>query len=467
MKMAEKYQHQMYLPGAGEWFNGGRPVEGTDVFCKRSRKVSKEWLSEKKKERALTEDLMSEVFELSNFSAAARQVIKNGGSPGIDGMTTKELEEGFMGMYQRIIDQLKTGTYKPATVLGVEIPKANGGIRLLGIPTVQDRMVQQAISQVLSRRYERIFSDHSYGFRPGRNAHQGLKQAGQYVKEGYTYVVDLDLEKFFDKVNHDRLMSTLGGRISDKRLLDLIRKFLRTGILIGGLENQRITGTPQGSPLSPLLSNIVLDELDKELERRGHRFVRYADDQIILVKSEASAQRVLKSITCYIQKRMLLKVNEEKSRICRPYELNFLGHRILFKGELGLSCKSEHRFKEKLRQITRRNRGISLEQLVKELNPVLRGWLSYFRNAKMKSKLAGIESWLQRKVRCFRLKQCKRASGIIKFLTGLGVPKWRSLLLAVSHKGWYRKSGTPQANEGMSKKWFAKIGLFTLTGNYC
>lgn len=467
MKRAEKYQIQMYLPGAEEWVNGGRPVDGSDVFCKVTGKVSKEWLSEREKERALTVDLMSEVCDLSNLSAAAWQVIKNAGIAGVDGISTQELKEGFMDLYQEVTNQLMSGEYEPMTVLGVEIPKPNGGLRLLGIPTVKDRMVQQAISQVLSKRYERIFSDHSYGFRPGRSAHQALKKASQYVKEGYTYIVDLDLEKFFDKVNHDRLMSKLSERVTDKRLLDLIRKFLRTGILIGGLENQRIAGTPQGSPLSPLLSNIVLDELDKELERRGHRFVRYADDAIILVKSEEAAKRVLRNISSYIQDRMLLKVNSEKSRICRPYELNFLGHSVLFKGELGLSRKSEQRLKEKLRQITKRRRGISLDQLVKELNPVLRGWLAYFKNAKMKSKLGALESWLQRRIRCFRLKQCKRASGIIKFLCMLGVPKWRSLLIAVSHKGWFRKSGSPQAHEGMTKKWFAKIGLFNLTGNYC
>lgn len=450
----------------GEWINGSQAVSGADVFCKRSGRVSKEWLSEREKERALTQDLMEQVCELSNFAAAARQVIENGGSPGVDGMTTQELKISFMNLQKEVVNQLLNGTYEPESVKGVEVPKPSGGIRLLGIPTVKDRMVQQAIQQVLSKRYERIFSAYSFGFRPGRSAHQALKQAGKYVKEGYSYVVDIDLEKFFDKVNHNRLMSILSNRISDKRLLKLIRKFLTTGILLGGLTNQRIAGTPQGSPLSPLLSNIVLDELDKELERRGHRFVRYADDMIILVRSEEAAKRVLASITEFIESRMLLKVNLAKSRICKPYEVNYLGHTLLPKGELGLSRQSEERLKDKLRKLTRRNRGISLEQMVKELNPVLRGWLAYFRGARMKKKLAKLESWLHRKLRCFKLKQCKRASGIIRFLTKLGVPKWRSILLGVSHKGWFRKSGTPQAHEGMSKEWFAKIKLFSLTGNY-
>lgn len=409
---------------------------------------------------------MAEVCELSNLAAACRQVVKNGGSPGVDGMTTRELKQEFMHLQQEFGEQLLDGRYRPEAVLGKEIAKPQGGFRLLGIPTVKDRLVQQAISQVLSKRYERIFSIYSFGFRPGRSAHQALEQARQYVREGYSYVVDIDLEKFFDKVNHDRLMSILSRRIQDDRLLRLIRDFLKTGILLGGLQSQRTAGTPQGSPLSPVLSNIVLDELDKELERRGHRFVRYADDMIILVRSEEAAKRVKESITCFIEEGLLLKVNKDKSRICKPYALNFLGHTILTDGRLGLSRKSEARFKEKLRELTRRNRGISLDQLVKELNPKLRGWLQYFRNASMKSRLANLEGWLRRKIRCFRLKQCKRASGMIKFLTGLGVPKWRSILLAVSRKGWFRKSGSPQAHEGMNMKWFTGIGLFSLTTNY-
>ena len=465
MKKAGKYQIQMNLEG--EWINDSPSVSGADVFCGRGRRVSKEWLSEREKERALTQDLMVQICELSNLAAAGGQVIKNRGSSGVDGMSTQELKEGFMKLHKEVVNQLLAGEYKPEIVKGVEIPKPGGGLRLLGIPTVKDRMVQQAISQVLSKRYARIFSSHSYGFRPGRSAHQALKKASEYVKEGYSYVIDLDIEKFFDKVNHDRLMSTLSNRISDRRLLDIIRKFLKAGILLGGLTSQRIRGTPQGSPLSPLLSNIVLDELDKELERRGHRFVRYADDMIILVKSEQSAKRVLSSIINYIEGKMLLKVNRDKSRICRPYELNFLGYSLLPKGYLGLSRKSEQRFKEKLRQITKRNRGISLEQLVKETNPVLRGWLQYFRYARMKQKLEKLEGWLNRRIRCFRLKQCKRVSGIIKFLTGQKVPRWRAILLAVSHKGWFRKSGSPQAHEAMNKDWFVKIGLFSLIRNYC
>lgn len=409
---------------------------------------------------------MRRVADVSNLAAALRQVVRNGGGPGIDTMTVDELKRWFQENWRMLAQSLLDGSYAPSGVRGVEIPKPSGGTRQLGIPTCKDRLVQQAISQVLTRRYEPIFSASSYGFRPGRSAHQALRQAAEYVREGYTYVVDLDLEKFFDTVCHDRLMWLLGTRIADKGLLRLIGKFLRAGMMQEGLVSQRTKGTPQGSPLSPLLSNIVLDELDKELEARGHRFVRYADDLIILVKSEAAAVRVEASITRFIEERMRLKVNRQKSRICRPYALNFLGHRILYGGGLGLSSESEARFKTKLREITRRNRGISLDALVKELNPVLRGWLAYFQHARMRVRLAALESWLRHRVRCFRLKQCKRAIGTFRFLRERRVPTWRAWILALSGKGWYRRAAAPQAHEAMNQQWFDEIGLFSLLANY-
>ncbi len=431
----------MSLPGADEW--GCTPVvKGTDVYCTKSGRVRQEWLSSCKEERALTQGMMAELTELSNLTAALRQVVTNGGSAGIDGMGVTELKEWFSTHRQELQDQLGKGTYRVSAVKEVCIPKPKGGERKLGIPTVKDRMVQQAISQVLSKRYEPIFSEYSYGFRPKRNAHQALKQAGDYVAKGKDWVVDMDMAKFFDEVNHDRLLWMLGNRIGDRNLLRLINRFLKAGMLREGMSSQRIKGTPQGSPLSPLLSNIVLDELDKELERRGHKFVRYADDLIILVGSEASAKRVLSSITVFIEGRLRLKVNREKTKIVRPDQLNFLGHSILKDGELGLSKSSENRLKAKLRQMTKRSRGISLEQMVRELNPVLRGWLNYFRYAKMKSRLRRIEGWLNRRIRCFRLKQCKRALGIARFLHKLGVPWNRSWTTAGSTKGWHRLSMT-------------------------
>ena len=465
MKKTGKYHSsQMNLFGERDF---GRPtVSGTDVFCERSGKVRREWLSDCERARALTQDLLSEIADLSNLVSAMRKVVRNGGSAGVDGMSVSELKVWFSQNYKALQTQLLTGIYVPDKVKGVEIPKPKGGVRQLGIPTVRDRLVQQAISQVLSKHYEPIFSDNSYGFRPGRNAHQALRQAGSYVAAGYRHIVDIDLEKFFDRVNHDRLLWLLSTRISDKRLLKLIAKFLKAGMLKGGLCSQRISGTPQGSPLSPLLSNIILDELDKELERRGHRFVRYADDLIILVRSEEAAKRVLASITKYIEGRLRLKVNREKSRICRPIDLNYLGHRILYDGNLGLSTASEQRFKSKIKRVTSRRRGLSLDQMIKELNPILRGWLNYFRHAKMYGRLVRLMGWIRRRLRCFRLKQCKRAIGIVRFLKSLGVVEWRAWLLALSGKGWYRKSCSPQAHEGMNDQWFAKIGLLDMAVYY-
>lgn len=468
MRKTGKYQELPRNPILwGEGDIDSPVVRGGDVYPKPNGRVSLQWLTACEEERALTTDLMDRIAELSNLTTALRQVVSNGGSAGLDGETVIELKEWFSHNWQRLQSSLLEGSYTPNGVRGVRIPKPKGGYRQLGIPTVRDRLVQQAISQVLSKRYEPIFSDNSYGFRPGRNAHQALQKAGGYVAEGCKYVVDLDLEKFFDKVNHDRLMWMLGTRIGDKRVLSLVGRFLRSGIMQDGLMSQRLQGTPQGSPLSPLLSNIVLDELDKELEARGHRFVRYADDQIILVKSEEAAKRVERSITDYIETRMKLKVNREKSRICEPWELNFLGHNIHKDGGLGVSRESLLRFKAKLRRITRRNKGVSLEQLIQGLNPVLRGWLNYFRHARMKKALARLESWLRRRIRCFRLKQCKRALGMARFLISLGVPPNRSWTTAGSSKGWFRRANTPAACEGMNSSWFSGIGLFNMSTNYC
>ena len=451
----------------GEGDMGSPVVRGEDVYLKANGRVSLQWLTACKEERALTADLMERIADPSNLVTALGQVVSNGGSAGIDGMTVTELKEWFTQKWLELQASLQSGTYTPSGVRGVRIPKPKGGYRQLGIPTVKDRLVQQAIGQVLSRRYEPIFSDHSYGFRPRRNAHQALLKAGKYVAEGYGHVVDLDLEKFFDKVNHDRLMWMLGTRIGDRRVVHLIGRFLRSGMMQDGLLSQRLQGTPQGSPLSPLLSNIVLDELDKELEVRGHRFVRYADDAIILVGSTEAAKRVQRSITDYIESRMLLKVNGEKSRICKPWELNFLGYKIHIDGGLGISQESLKRFKEKLRRITRRNKGVSLEQLIHGLNPVLRGWLNYFSLARMKKRLSRLESWLRRRIRCFRLKQCKRTIGIVRFLRSRGLVEWQCWTLALSGKGWYRLSNTPQASEAMNLDWFVHIGFFSLSDNYC
>jgi len=425
-----------------------------------------EWLADCNEERTLTKDLMSEITDLSNLSRACQRVISNGGKGGVDGIEVSELRNWFSKHYEMLQDQLNTGTYYPQAVRGVKIPKPKGGHRQLGIPTVIDRMIQQAILQVLTPRYERIFSEHSYGFRPKRSAHQALREAGEYVAQGKRHVVDIDLANFFDEVNHNRLLWLLSRRIGDARLLKLIHRYLKVGLLEGGLLSQRIKGTPQGGPLSPLLSNIVLDELDKELERRGHQFVRYADDLIILVESRGSAERVLRSLTNYIEGHLKLKVNRKKSRLIMNWELNFLGHGINYDGSLLLSKPSEKRLKAKLKELSRRNKGKSFVEIVSKVNQYLRGWLHYFRYAKIKTKLRELGSWLRHRLRCYRLKQCKRALGMSRFLRKLGVPNNRSWTTAASRKGWWRMASTPAAHEGMNKLWFARIGLIDIESFY-
>lgn len=436
------------------------------VWYESSGKVSPTWLSACKEERHRTQDLMERIVEPLNLIEACKKVVRNAGSAGVDGQGVGELKGILQQNIEVLREQLQRGQYQAQAVRRVSIRKPKGGYRQLGIPTVQDRMVQQAIAQELQKIYEPSFSEQSYGFRPKRNAHQALRQAALYVAAGKTVVIDLDLEKFFDEVNHHRLLWLLSTRIGDKQLLGLIKQFLQTGILQGGLISQRIKGTPQGSPLSPLLSNIVLDELDQELNRRGLSYVRYADDVQIFVSSQISAERVMQSISCFIEERMKLKVNRSKSAIRKHYETNFLGHSILKHGKIGLSESSEQMLKEKLRKITQRNRGVSIECVIKQLRPLLQGWLNYFQYASMQRKLKVIDGWLRRRMKCFRLKQCKRCIGIVRFLRKLGVEEklcWRT---ALSGKGWWRLSNSPAISIGMNNLWFASQGYYSLSENY-
>jgi RNA-directed DNA polymerase len=419
-----------------------------------------------KQTRALTDDLMRIICSKDNLRRAYKQVKRNDGSPGIDGITIKEFKEWYPAHETELIESLMQGTYQPESVRGVEIDKPGGGKRLLGIPTVKDRFIQQAIYQVMNDIYDDGLSDSSYGFREGRNAHQALRKASEYVKGGNEIVVDIDLEKFFDKVNHDRLMYQLSQRIGDKTLLRLIRRYLQSGIMLGGLISQRVEGTPQGSPLSPLLSNIVLDELDKELKKRGHKFCRYADDCNIYVRTIKSGERVMESISRFIEGKLKLKVNRSKSKVCPVWETKFLGYRLLSEGILVVSPQNLKRFKDKIRQITHRNRGRSLPQIIGELNNLLRGWLNYFRHASMKKMIERLDGWIRRHLRCIRLKQCKRAYTIVKFLRLLGITTKQSWLLALSGKGWWRLSDTPQLHQAMNLNWFDKQGLFNLSLNY-
>jgi group II intron reverse transcriptase/maturase len=417
-------------------------------------------------ERAFTEDLLSIICSQSNLHRAIKQVRRNKGSAGIDRMTTEEFIEWYTQNGEELIKSLLAGRYQPSPVKGVAIDKPDGGKRLLGIPTVKDRVIQQAIYQVLSPLYDVDFSESSYGFREGRNAHQALAKSRSYVAEGRSIVVDIDLEKFFDRVNHDRLMHKLSLKIEDKVLLKLLRKYLQSGILAGGMISQRIEGTPQGSTLSPLLSNIVLDELDKELEKRGHRFCRYADDCNIYVRSEKAGERVMQSISHYIESVLKLKVNRKKSKVGKSYECKFLGHIVLQNGELGIAPQNLKRLKDKIREVTKRNRGKSFATIVAELNTMLPGWLNYFRNAKMRKHVERLGEWIRHRLRSYRLKQCKRAYTIKQFLSNLGIAERSAWLVACSGKGWWRLSATQQAQQAMTNKWFAEQGLFNLAENY-
>jgi len=416
--------------------------------------------------RVFTGGLIGIVCSAENINRAYKQVKRNKGVAGVDNVPVGNFADWFAKEGDELVNQILRGEYLPSVVKAVEISKPNGGVRQLGIPTVKDRIIQQAISQVLSSIYEQVFSDHSYGFRPKRNAKQAIERASTYVTEGLNVVVDMDMKSFFDEVNHDRLMHRLSQLIQDKQLLRLIRKYLQSGVMIGGLVHQRLKGTPQGSPLSPLLSNIVLDELDKELEKRGHYFVRYADDFSIFVRSQRAGERVKESVCSYLTNKLKLKVNEQKSQVCKSSETKFLGYTILDVGIITVAHQSEERLKKKIRELTKRNRGVSFGQVVSELTPVLRGWLNYFHIAKCKSLLRNLDAWIRRKLRCYRLKQCKRAITLKRFLKSLGVPNWQSWILALSGKGWWRKSGCPQVHQAMNLKWFEDLGLFNLSIKY-
>ncbi len=416
--------------------------------------------------RALTSNLMAIVCSSGNLKQAYKQVKRNKGVAGIDQMPTTKFAQWFTEDGELLINDLLQGGYKPQAVKQVEIPKPKGGFRKLGIPTVTDRIIQQAIAQVLSPIYEREFSGNSYGFRPRRNAHMALQQAGEYVADGRKVVVDMDMKSFFDEVNHDRLMYELSTKIGDKTLLRLIRKYLRSGILSGGLISQRTKGTPQGSPLSPLLSNIVLDELDKELEKRGHCFVRYADDFSIYVRSQKAGERVKESISAFITNKLKLKVNEQKSIVCDVDKTVLLGHTILKDGNLIIAKDNVKRFKNSIREITKRNRGVSFEQIISELNPKLRGWFEYFKHTKSKGLFRELDAWIRRKLRCFRIKQTKRVIGLVRFLKKQGVVTYQSWIIALSGVGWWRKSAAPQIHQAMGNFWFREQNLFNLSLNY-
>jgi RNA-directed DNA polymerase len=408
-----------------------------------------------------TDKLIEEACEKENLKEALRRVKANAGAAGIDGMTVKELPDYLRENWPRIKEQLLTGTYRPRPVRRVEIPKSGGGTRKLGIPTVVDRFVQQAMLQVLQERWDPTFSEYSYGFRPGRSAHQAVAKAQEYIQQGYDWVVDLDLERFFDRVNHDVLMSRVARRISDKRLLKLIRGFLNSGVMENGLVGPTDEGTPQGGPLSPLLSNLLLDELDRELERRRHRFVRYADDSNIYVRSERAGQRVMEGVKRFLTRKLRLKVNESKSAVARPKDRKFLGFSFTW-GEVvkrRIAPKTILRFKERMRELTRRTRGISIEQMIEELRRYMIGWRGYFGFCETPSTLRDLEGWTRRRLRCVIWKQWKRGTVRYKELRARGIGKNLAAQTAGSAHGPWRLSNSPALSYALPKAFFDSLRL--------
>jgi RNA-directed DNA polymerase len=417
--------------------------------------------------RALTEDLMEVVAQMDTLRSAMEHVCRNKGSAGVDGMTVDALRDWFTAHGAELGQRLRAGTYRPQPVRGVQIPKPDGGMRQLGIPTVVDRVVQEAIRHVLVPLIDPTFSASSFGFRPGRSAHDALRQAQRYIREEWReVVVDIDLEKFFDRVNHDMLMARMARRITDKPLLRLIRRFVEAGIMTDGVCMPRREGTPQGGPLSPLLANVLLDDLDKELERRGHRFCRYADDCNIYVRSTAAGERVMASVTAFIEKKLKLRINREKSAVAPVGTRTFLGYRLLSNGRMTVAPKSRKRLKDRVRAITRRNRGTSTQRIITELNALIRGWVAYFRLADCKTFLEQTDKWIRHKLRCYRLKQLKRRGTIVAYLAARGVPSRMARQTASSGKGWWRLSNSPAVKWAMSKARLAAAGLESLLDRY-
>ena len=408
-----------------------------------------------------TASLMEEMCQRENLWKALKRVQANKGAPGVDGMNVRQLPKYLKRHWPKIREQLLAGTYRPQPVKRVEIPKPDGGVRKLGIPTALDRFIQQAVLQVLQERWDRTFSEHSYGFRPGRSAHQAVAQAQAYIAEGYGYTVDIDLEKFFDRVNHDMLMGRIAKRVEDKRMLKLIRAFLNAGVMENGLVSPSEEGTPQGGPLSPLLSNLVLDDLDKELERRGLRFVRYADDCNIYVRSRRAGERVMQSITRFITRKLKLKVNESKSAVARPAERKFLGFSFTRgkKPKRRIAPKSLLRFKKRIRELTKRNRGVSLARMVAQLRLYLTGWRGYFGFCETPSVFANLDSWIRRRLRCFQWKQWRRGKTRFAELRKRGVGKDLAAQTAGSSRGPWHLSRSPALNIALPGAYFDSLGL--------
>jgi RNA-directed DNA polymerase len=408
--------------------------------------------------------LIERMVERDNMVKALNRVKRNKGSSGIDKMTVDELLGYLQRNWHVIKEQLLNGTYRSKPVRRVEIPKANGGTRLLGVPTVLDRLIQQAMHQVLSPLFDPEFSENSYGFRPGRNAHQAVLQAKSYQRSGRRWVVDMDLAQFFDEVNHDILVSRVARKVKDRRMISLIRAYLTGGVMVGGITSQTPKGTPQGGPLSPLLSNIMLDDLDKELERRGHSFCRYADDSNIYVASKRAGERVLISITQFVETRLKLKVNQEKSAVARPWDRKFLGYSFTAHKQckVRVAAKSVQRFREHLKALFRMGKGRNLKRFIqKDLNPVIRGWINYFRLTETKGFAEELDQWIRRRLRLLLWRQWKRPWARFKNLMKFGIAEERAARSAFNGRGPWFNSGASHMNEALPKKFFDKMGLIS------
>jgi len=412
--------------------------------------------------------LLNQILSRKNMLLALKRVEKNKGSHGVDMMPVQNLRPHLVENWLSIKEDILKGSYQPMPVRRVEIPKPDGGVRLLGIPTVTDRLIQQATAQVLSRIYDPTFSEHSYGFRPNRSAHDAVRKAKGYIRDGYRWVVDMDLEKFFDKVNHDRLMSTLAKRITDKPLLKLIRRYLQAGVMTNGVVSITEEGTPQGGPLSPLLSNIVLDELDKELESRGHRFVRYADDCNIYVKSKRAGERTMANIQRFIEGKLRLKVNEKKSAIDRPWKRKFLGFSFTpsRNPKVRIAKQSMKRMKTKVKEITSRKMPYPMEYRIKRLNQYLTGWCGYFALADTPSIFKKVDGWIRRRLRMCLWKAWKKPKTKTRNLIKLGVPQWQAREWGNSRKAYWRISNSPILDRTLGNSYWSNQGLRSLHDRY-
>ena len=415
-------------------------------------------------ERSGSSDLMAEVLERQNLQAAWKRVKRNQGSPGVDGMTVGELPEYLRSHWPSIREQLQAGSYQPSEVKQQLIPKSGGGMRQLGIPTVLDRFIQQALLQVLQRQYEPTFSEHSYGFRPGKSAHQAVRAARSYVEQGRRVVVDVDLSKFFDRVNHDVLMGRLARRIVDKAILRLIRRYLEAGILSNGVVMERREGTPQGGPLSPLLANILLDEVDQELSKRQHKFARYADDLNVYVRTKRAGERVMAGLRKLFGK-LRLVINEDKSAIGSAFQRQFLGFSLWTapgkKVRHRVSGKALHAMKTRVRQQTRRTRGRNLEQIVEELNTYLRGWKGYFRLAQTPQLFSELDQWIRHRLRAVQLAQWKRGRTVFRELRARGMTKEGAAKVAANTRRWWRNSAM-LIHKALPNRYFDQLGLVRL-----